>query len=311
MTPADTEEAKSNRLAFQQHLAVNYQEMGENDRAIEIYVEMVKSDPKLSPQLVNAYRINRQFDKALSLGKPQYEKDPNDTKMAVVYARTLADANKAKKGVEILSRLLQSNPKDVDIYVNLSQVYMQDERYADAEKIIRQAEEKKLDSEMDKERLKFQLATVYERQKNFDRAESLFKEILKANPNNAVALNYIGYMLADRGVRLEEALKYVKEALAIEPYKGAYLDSLGWAFFKLNDMENAEKYLLEADQIVKNDPIIDEHLGDLYYKTGNLAKAQDFWTKSISIGTEPEDIQKVRRKLQMLQETLQRQKSAK
>jgi uncharacterized protein HemY len=76
-------------------------------------------------------------------------------------------------------------------------------------------------------------------------------------------------------------------------------------------MENAEKYLLEADQIVKNDPIIDEHLGDLYYKTGNLAKAQDFWTKSISIGTEPEDIQKVRRKLQMLRETLQGQKSAK
>ena len=77
-------------------------------------------------------------------------------------------------------------------------MYLQDKRYADAEKILRRAEDKKLDSQSN-ERLKIQLAAVYERQKDFDRAESLFKEILKANPKNAVALNYIGYMLADRG----------------------------------------------------------------------------------------------------------------
>jgi tetratricopeptide (TPR) repeat protein len=118
-------------------------------------------------------------------------------------------------------------------------------------------------------------------------------------------------MLADRGVRLEEALQYVKEALAIDPQNGAYLDSLGWAYFKLNDMANAEKYLLQADGLVKNDPTIDEHLGDLYFKTGNLQKAEEFWKRSVSIGTEQEDVQKVRRKLEMLQETIRKQKSGK
>jgi tetratricopeptide (TPR) repeat protein len=155
------------------------------------------------------------------------------------------------------------------------------------------------------------LAAVYERQKDFDRAESLFKEILKANPQNAVALNYIGYMLADRGVRLDEAVQYVKEALAIDPQNGAYLDSLGWAFFKLNDLEKAEEYLLRADELIQDDPTIDEHLGDLYFKTGNLQKAGEFWNRSVSIGTEQEDVQKVRRKLEMLQETLRKQKSGK
>ena len=92
---------------------------------------------------------------------------------------------------------------------------------------------------------------MYERQKDFDRAESLFKEILKENPSNAVVLNYLGYMLADRGVRLDEAVRYVKEALAVDPRNGAYLDSLGWAYFKLNDLENAEKYLLEANELVQ------------------------------------------------------------
>jgi Flp pilus assembly protein TadD len=152
---------------------------------------------------------------------------------------------------------------------------------------------------------------VYEKQKDFERAESVLKEIQKENPNNAVALNYIGYLLADRGVRLEEAVRYIKEALTLDPRNGAYLDSLGWAFFKMNDFENAEKHLLEADQLVKNDPTIVDHLGDLYYKLGDLTKAQSFWQKSVSIGTEQEDIQKVRRKLEMLQDKLRKQKPAK
>ena len=118
-------------------------------------------------------------------------------------------------------------------------------------------------------------------------------------------------MLADRGVRLEEAMQHIKKALDIDPYNGAFLDSLGWAFFKMNDMKNAEKYLLQAKELIRNDSTIDDHLGDLYFKAGNLQKANDFWTSSIRIGTEPEDIQKVRRKLEELQKTLKKRKSGK
>jgi tetratricopeptide (TPR) repeat protein len=310
-TPADSDESKTNRLAFQQHLADCYLERGENEKAVALYQEAVKVDPALTPQLVEAYRLSRQFDKALPLGKQEFLKNPDDIRIAVIYARTLVDSGKVKEGTDVLSKLLTSNPSNIGIYVTLSQVYIQNKRYADAEKILRRAEDRKLDSERDREQLKYWRATVYERQKDFDRAESLFKEILKSNPNNAAVLNYIGYMLADQGVRLDEAVQYVKEALNIEPRNGAYLDSLGWAFFKLNDYKNAEHYLLQADELIKNDPVIDEHLGDLYFKTGDLPKAREFWTKSISIGTEPEDIQKVRKKLEALEDTLRKQRSGK
>jgi Flp pilus assembly protein TadD len=136
----------------------------------------------------------------------------------------------------------------------------------------------------------------------------VFKELLKENPKNANVLNYIGYMLADRGVRLQEAVQYVKEALELEPNNPAYLDSLGWAFFKLNDLENAEKYLLQAVGMTKNDPTMYDHLGDLYYKTGDLQKAADYWSKSVQNGTEPDDTQKVKEKLDKLQDTLRKQK---
>jgi Tfp pilus assembly protein PilF len=198
----------------------------------------------------------------------------------------------------ILNKMLQADPSNVDIYVNLSQVYLQGKKYAEAEKVLRRAEDRKLNNE----RLKFQLATIYERQKEFDRAESMFREILKDDPKNAVALNYMGYMLADRGVRLDEAIKYVQEALTIDPDNGAYFDSLGWAFFKLNNLPEAEKYLLKAVQLVRNDPVIDDHLGDLYFKTGDYQKAMDFWSRSVSNGAEPEEAQKTREKLQKLEE---------
>jgi tetratricopeptide (TPR) repeat protein len=305
-SPGDSEEYKANRVVFQQHLAADYQEMGEPAKAIAIYEEMVKRDPnpRLFYQLLNAYRITRQFDKALPLGKEQFEKNPENADIGLVYARTLADAGKVKEGIDILSAMLLKDPGNVDAYVNLSQIYLQNKHYADAEKILRRAEDKKLDND----RLKFQLATIYERQKEFDRAESLLEQILKEDPRNASALNYIGYMLADRGIRLQEAVKYVEEALKIDPNNGAYLDSLGWAFFKLNDLQNAERYLTEAVNLIKNDPVIHDHLGDLYYKAGDYGKARDSWLKSLNHGGEPEDAQKVREKLEKLQETLRKQK---
>jgi tetratricopeptide (TPR) repeat protein len=338
--PSDSAENQSNRLVFQQHLAFNYLEIGENEKAIELYAGMIKSDPKMVPKLMNAYRLNLQYDEAIRLGKQEFEKNQGDVRLGILYARILADAGKPGKGAQILTQLLQSAPSDVDIYIHLSQIYMQDNHFSEAEKILRQAKGKELEGEKAGERLSFQLAivyekqkqydraesllsdivktspedmdakfylaNVYERQKKYDRAESLFKEIIKTNPKNAGALNYIGYMLADLGIRLEEAVQYVKDALVIDPENGAYLDSLGWAYFKLNDMEKAEKYLLQADQRVKDDPVIYDHLGDFYHKAGDYRKARDYWMQSIRIGTEQEDIQKIRRKINMLPKKLQK-----
>jgi tetratricopeptide (TPR) repeat protein len=302
----NTEGGQANRPVFQQHLAAAYQDLGEHAKAIEIYEKLLKEDssPRLVFLLINAYRLNHQLDKAVAMGRQQFEKTPGETNIGLVYARALADSGNTKEGAEILKKLLQADPSNVDIYVNLSQVYLQGKEYSEAEKILERAEAKKLDSE----RVKFQLGTIYEKQKDFDKAESVFKEVLKDNPKNAIVLNYIGYMLADQGVRLQEAVKYVEEALAIDPNNGAYLDSLGWAFFKLNELEKAEKYLLQAIDLVKNDPVIHDHLGDLYFRTGDLEKAKDFWTKSISAGTEPEDIQKVREKLEKLDDSLRKGK---
>jgi tetratricopeptide (TPR) repeat protein len=292
-----------NRAVFRQNLAAVHLELGDYDKAFSIYEEMARIDPRVNGQLLNAYRIGRQFEKALPFGRHLFEKDPENIPIGISYARVLADAGKTHEGVEILKKLLQSNPEDIDLYIILSQLYVQGGYFTDADNVLRKAESTDINDE-NSERLKFHRAAFHERNKEYGRAETLFRELLEENPRNAIVLNYLGYMLADLGIRLDEAVHYIRSALDLDPYNGAYLDSLGWAFYQMDELEKAERYLLKASELARNDATIKQHLGDLYFKTGDLEKAQNYWKKAISIGTNQEDIQKVRQKLDDLQDHL-------
>ena len=303
-----SQEAFSNRAIFRERLAGVSVVLENYEEAIALYEEIVKTDPGDGYKLLEAYRFSERYDKGLALGKELLEKNPDDIRIGIIYARMLADAGKEKEGVKYLTSLLQSQPDNTDIYVNLSEIHRQERRYSDAEKVLLNGEARNKNPES-AEQLKFLRAAVYERQKKYDQAERLFMEILEKRPDHAAVLNYLGYMLADRGVRLDEAIRNISKALENDPENGAYLDSLGWAYFKLGDMENAEKYLLEAAGIVLKDSTIFDHLGDLYYKLGQLEKARDYWTEAVRIGKDSEEeSREVRRKLKQIEETLRRKK---
>jgi Flp pilus assembly protein TadD len=101
------------------------------------------------------------------------------------------------------------------------------------------------------------------------------------NPVNAAAANYLGYMLADRGVRLEESVQYIRKALDLEPNNGAYLDSLGWAYYKIGKYDLAEVNLEKAAKLVSNDPTIHEHLGHVYLRVGKKKQALQEWERAL------------------------------
>jgi Tfp pilus assembly protein PilF len=106
--------------------------------------------------------------------------------------------------------------------------------------------------------------------------------VLATDPQNAAVLNYLGYMLADRGTKLDEALIMIKKAVELEPANGAYLDSLGWAYFRLGKYELAEDNLMKASQRMATDPTVQDHLGDLYQKTGRLKLAAAHWERAVN-----------------------------
>jgi tetratricopeptide (TPR) repeat protein len=134
--------------------------------------------------------------------------------------------------------------------------------------------------------VKFALAAGLERSGHWEEAVVEFRALLTGHPDNAAALNYLGYMFADRGVHLDEALTLIEKAVKLEPTSGAYLDSLGWVYFRLGDLDPAEKYLTEAVALEPNDATVHEHLGDLFRARGNTAKAADHYRRALAIGPE-------------------------
>ena len=110
----------------------------------------------------------------------------------------------------------------------------------------------------------------------------MLRQIVAAEPTNASALNYLGYLLAVRGEQLDEAIQLVQRALKEEPDNGAYLDSLGWAYFRRGNLDEAEKYLVAAVKQMPDNSEIQEHLGDLYARKGRMSEAVAAWTRALA-----------------------------
>ena len=138
----------------------------------------------------------------------------------------------------------------------------------------------------------FQLGSAYERSGNLPEAEKYFGKAIELKPDFAVALNYLGYMWAERGVNLERARTLIEKALQAEPKNAAFLDSLGWVFFKLHQPEAALEQLQKAvDYVAESDATIYDHLGDVYAALNQTEKAREAWGKSLKL--EPnEQVQK-------------------
>ena len=142
----------------------------------------------------------------------------------------------------------------------------------------------------------FALGRYYERLLRFEEADRFLRRTIELEPENSDALNYLGYSFADRGVHLEEGLALIRRALKADPWNGAYLDSLGWALFKLDRLEEARPPLEQAALEHPFDPTVLEHLGDLYSRIGENALAANAWRRALAAG--PEDPEAIRSKVE-------------
>jgi tetratricopeptide (TPR) repeat protein len=130
--------------------------------------------------------------------------------------------------------------------------------------------------------LLFDLAAEYDRAKRLDDAERAFRELIAQSPGHAEALNYLGYMLADRGTKLDEAVGLISRALAIEPDNPSFLDSLGWAYVKQDKLVEARDPLQRAAAALPTSSVIQDHLGELCFKLKLYREAAEAWTRALA-----------------------------
>lgn len=273
-------------------LAILYQQLGMLYRDTQNYQAAVytfqelghlgdEEDTRSRLLIMDTYRQARDLTKALQAGKDALAKYPEDPAIRSSYAMLLAEAQQPDEAVKLLQGNLKGTAADRETYLNYAQIYERSHRMKEAEEAARKAESL-AKQPTDNEMTWLMLGAIYEHQKQYDKAEEEFKKVLDVNPKNAIVLNYYGYMLAERGVRLDEARDFIQRALDQEPYNGAYLDSLGWAYFKQNKLDQAELTLRKAIERESHDPTIRQHLGDVLARQGHMDLALAEWEKSLS-----------------------------
>jgi tetratricopeptide (TPR) repeat protein len=294
MLSGAVESLKSEKVAAPSNrrtLAVLYEQLGrlyrESEKypaAIDTFNEMGQLGDEEARRadvlIVDTYRAEDDLPHALEAAQKALAQYPEDRELRITRALLYGESGDADRGVSLLHELLAHSAEDLDIDLDMAQVYLENKRYTEAETTLAQAGNLAT-HDSDREMVWFMLGGVYEREKKYDRAEEEFKRVIAINPHSAQTLNYYGYMLADRGVRIPEAIELLKRALIEDPNNAAFLDSLGWAYYKQDRLAEAEDNLRQAVQRDHNDATMLDHLGDVYFKSGKLDLAEAQWEHSL------------------------------
>ena len=322
----DTSQAdRTNRAIFLERLGMIYREQENYTAAVDTFRKLLPLGDENArsgyQEIIDTYREAKQWPQATAAAKEAVQKMPADRDLRMVLDAQLADTGEVDSAVADIHKMLKGGPEDREVYVRLAIIDTRAKRWSDAEKDLAKAEQISTKAE-DKAYVWFLRGDMYQREKMFDQAEEEFKKVLSntspSDPQSAATLNYLGYMNADRGVKLEESLNYIKQALNLEPNNGAYLDSLGWAYFKLGKYDLAEENLNKASIHMGADPTVQEHLGDLYQKTGRLKmaavhweRAVQEWNKTVPAEVDGEAFAKVQQKLDAAKVRLAKEESGK
>ena len=297
----------SNRAMLLERLGILYREANQYPQAVDAFRQIASLDtegaPRVAVEIIDTYRVAKDFENATKEADAAMKKFPNERMVVMAHASLLSDRGKEDEAAAEVRGLMKGQP-DRETLLALAQIYEKGKRFADEAKTLDEAE-KLADSTADKTSIAFLRGAMYERMKKYDAAEAEFRKVLEADPQNAGALNYLGYMLANRTMRLDEAYQLIKKAVDLDPDNGAYLDSLGWVYYQQGKLNEAETPLLRAIEKIGEDPTVHDHLGDLYSKLGKTKEAIAQWQTSLqrykagaASDVDPEDMAKINKKLE-------------
>jgi predicted Zn-dependent protease len=255
--------------------------MGQLDEALGAFGEAHRVQPDdeaITGYLIEANLAAKNYGTAVDLARVARASDPDNLRLAGLLAQALRQDGKVDEGISVLQDAVKTHADEPPAYLALAQLYSDVSRGEQAVKVLQDAQTRFPMNNA----IVFELGAVFDKQKKFADAEAAFQTVIGREPDNAPALNYLGYMLAERGERLDESVDLVKRALQIDPDNGSYLDSLGWAYFKANKLDLAQDSLRRAaDQLVTNS-VIQDHYGDVLSKLGRNDEAIAAWTRALA-----------------------------
>lgn len=211
-------------------------------------------------------------------------------------------SNRLDKAISVLRNFLLDNPGYPEGVMLLAEAYDRSGNYAGAIEVLEPVYAELRTAPAGKGDAEFQnfagmsLANAYQAKGQFDRSEQVLRELIDLNPRNDVALNALGYMLADRGQKLDEAVTLIQRALAVDPSSPSYLDSLGWAYLKQGKTLEAIDPLERATRLAESSSLLQDHLASAYFAVKRYKDAADTWTRALAGDRDGIDVAAVTKK---------------
>jgi tetratricopeptide (TPR) repeat protein len=252
-------------------LALYQEQSGQLAEAAATYTKALAVQPmnrELKFRRIAVLQGAKDYARAASAAADARKQHPEDARFPRQHARALFDGGDRSASLSVLEGAVRTFPKDIPTQYDLADLYRDAGRQPDAERALRL--------------------------------------ILVAEPGHANALNYLGYLLALRGAELDEAVVLVRRALEAEPSNGAFLDSLGWVYFRRGDFAEAEKYLSAAAERMPRNSEVHDHLGDVHARRGQWQGAVTAWTRALEGDREDVDLAGIQRKLTDAQSRIRR-----
>jgi tetratricopeptide (TPR) repeat protein len=284
------------QLAFIDLQKGNYQQ------AIDAAKPLFVFHDKVNPQAINialdAMKRQKRYGDAVTMMQPLVDKYASDPFVNARYIEMLARAGEKDRARVAASTQSKFGVRNT---ISAAEAYVQADQYDQAIGVVRDA----LRTKPDDVDLQFELGAALERSGDKTSAEATFLAILEKHPENSGTMNYLGYMWAEQGVHLDRAAEMLNRAVTLEPGNGAYLDSLGWAYFRQGKLDLAEKYLNNAAKILPRDATVHEHLGDVLAKRGDTNRALSLYRVALTLDPESKDEAKLRSKIAELEKQQQ------
>ena len=273
-----------------------YQQLGDDESAVRVYeeaLEIMPGSPGFKARLARAYADAERFDDAVRILETARSDHPADLTLVLIEAELYSSRGSPERSEMLLLNAVENNQGEPRGFVALANFYSQQDRVAEAVTVLESAEQRFPEDNS----ILFQLGAVFEQGDRFADAEQTFRRVLTRDPDHAPTLNYLGYMLADRGEQLEESVALIERAVENDPHNGSYLDSLGWAYFKLDRLDLAEPPLRAAGEQLQRNSVVQDHLGDLLVRLGRYREAIEAWQRALDGDGEEIDSGAIERKI--------------
>ncbi len=264
---------------------------------LQFAIKLRPDFPLAYASLAHVYEQNEKYDHAIETYSRIPEASPLWARVQIRKAFDLNSLDRVDESRKLLMGLLGTQKEKVQTLDALGRIMRARKQYEEAVRYYSQAISLLKTSDKDNWNYYYARGVCYERLNQWDKAEADLQKALQLDPDQPLTLNYLGYSWVDQNKHLKRAMAYIRKAVKLKPNDGYFVDSLGWAHYRLGEYKPAVKYLEKATELRPDDSVINDHLGDAFWRVGRRLEARFQWSQALTLNPEPEAVINIKKKL--------------